>query len=588
MKVSEFNQTMAYLLKPKPKMQVAELDSELEKTLQELNEKFGPGTIQQGTQGIPQPPIKTPQAIFEFEERMKGRMADGGRVGFADAGLVTRGPNKGKYFLRYKPVGSAERVRRFFDTNEELQNFIKTRPGYVRPTSEILEIAKDLKKELKRLPTQTEVANKAGISIQAVKNRLKEGVDFAKPLTKLEAAKLGGRKRPDTAVSEVSDDLVKKYRNLKQTHVSPLLETTTAGSKIFRVSFTGPIANDFKDFSLPATEKNFKIIKEKIDDVVTSNVYKNKARVYKTPEDFRKLRRLKESIYRKKDPFGVYEKLRRFKAKVFPGDFSKDIQIQHGQPKFTTQSLNKFGFIDKDVNISPAVEFTERIRNEEVGKLLNRLKTKRPLEIKKSLIEDFNNKMKALKGQLKGTKGQGLVNFELFKIDNQGKVSKLKDVGFNPKKGLVASDEDLSKITKERANQLIKEGKKKILKEGYRRGFLDKTGKILKGAGKVIKPIGYAFGANAVKSAISQADEINLDLSPVDLFMALDSGDASVALNNARRRVDPEFATQERAKDLAKMKDDFEEVGLNKIQPLDKIEPLDDIGMQEYTEDYMI
>ena len=588
MKVSEFNQTMAYLLKPKPKMQVAELDSELEKVLQELNEKFGPGTIQEGTQGIPQPPIKTPQAIFEFEERMKGRMADGGRVGFADAGLVTKGPNKGKYFLRYKPVGSAERVRRFFDTNEELQNFIKTRPGYVRPTSEILEIAKDLKKELKRLPTQTEVANKAGISIQAVKNRLKEGVDFAKPLTKLEAAKLGGRKRPDTAVLEVSDDLVKKYRNLKQTHVSPLLETTTAGSKIFRVSFTGPIANDFKDFSLPATEKNFKIIKEKIDDVVTSNVYKNKARVYKTPEDFRKLRRLKESIYRKKDPFGVYEKLRRFKAKVFPGDFSKDIQIQHGQPKFTTQSLNKFGFIDKDVNISPAVEFTERIRNEEVGKLLNRLKTKRPLEIKKSLIEDFNNKMKALKGQLKGTKGQGLVNFELFKIDNQGKVSKLKDVGFNPKKGLVASDEDLSKITKERANQLIKEGKKKILKEGYRRGFLDKAGKVLKGAGKVIKPIGYAFGANAVKSAISQADEINLDLSPVDLFMALDSGDANVALNNAKRRVDPEFATQERAKDLAKMKDDFEEVGLNKIQPLDKIEPLDDIGMQEYTEDYMI
>ena len=58
--------------------------------------------------------------------------------------------------------------------------------------------------------------------------------------------------------------------------------------------------------------------------------------------------------------------------------------------------------------------------------------------------------------------------------------------------------------------------------------------------------------------------------------MALDSGDASVALNNARRRVDPEFAAQERAKDLARLKDDFEEVGL------------DNIGMQEYTEDYMI
>ena len=58
----------------------AVLDSDLEAAIQSLNEKFGPGTIQQGTQGIPPPPIKTPQAIFEFEERMKGRMAEGGNV----------------------------------------------------------------------------------------------------------------------------------------------------------------------------------------------------------------------------------------------------------------------------------------------------------------------------------------------------------------------------------------------------------------------------------------------------------------------------------------------------------------------------
>ena len=83
----------------------------------------------------------------------------------------------------------------------------------------------------------------------------------------------------------------------------------------------------------------------------------------------------------------------------------------------------------------------------------------------------------------------------------------------------------------------------------------------LKTAGKVIKPVGYAFGVNAVKSAIGKADEMNLDLSPIDLFIALDSGDADVAINNAKRRVDPEFAAAERAKDLAQMTDDFEEVG---------------------------
>ena len=35
----------------------AVLDPDLEKVLQELNERFGPGTIQEGTQGIPQPKI---------------------------------------------------------------------------------------------------------------------------------------------------------------------------------------------------------------------------------------------------------------------------------------------------------------------------------------------------------------------------------------------------------------------------------------------------------------------------------------------------------------------------------------------------
>ena len=47
----------------------------------------------------------------------------------------------------------------------------------------------------------------------------------------------------------------------------------------------------------------------------------------------------------------------------------------------------------------------------------------------------------------------------------------------------------------------------------------------------------------------------------MDKIIAFDSGDAEVALNNARRRVDPQFAAQERAKDLAQMSDDFEEVG---------------------------
>jgi hypothetical protein len=112
-------------------------------------------------------------------------------------------------------------------------------------------------------------------------------------------------------------------------------------------------------------------------------------------------------------------------------------------------------------------------------------------------------------------------------------------------------NKELSKLT-EADKPLLKNLKDSALKN------------IVKGTklvGKVIKPVGYAFGANAVKSAISKAEDQGLELNLVDKIIAFDSGDAEVALNNAKRRVDPEFAAAERAKDLAKMTDDFEEVG---------------------------
>lgn len=76
---------------------------------------------------------------------------------------------------------------------------------------------------------------------------------------------------------------------------------------MFRVTLSGPIANDFKIKARPATKENLQAIANEIDDVVTSNVYKNKAKQFKTPEQFRKLRRLKDAMYREKDPYGVYE-----------------------------------------------------------------------------------------------------------------------------------------------------------------------------------------------------------------------------------------------------------------------------------------
>ena len=56
--------------------------------------------------------------------------------------------------------------------------------------------------------------------------------------------------------------------------------------------------------------------------------------------------------------------------------------------------------------------------------------------------------------------------FELLKLNAAGNVVKLKDVGFNPKKGLAYGNElgelDLAKISQEQADQIIALGKEKI------------------------------------------------------------------------------------------------------------------------------
>jgi len=332
--------------------------------------------------------------------------------------------------------------------------------------------AKTVANNLNRIPTQNELIQATGKAAATIKKYFKEGIDYLKPMTKKEAAKLGGKK--PTGITTVSDDLVKQFKDLKATHISPSVETSKAGTKLFRVKFSGPIKNDFKNIAVPATKENLKIIKKQVDDVVSGNLYKNKSKVFKTPADKRKLRQLKEAMYKKQDPFRVYENLRKYKAKKFPGSMSEDIVIQHGQPKFTTQTLSRMGLIPSKINISPGVEKAERLRNELLSRTLVKLKNpNRSIEDKKAIIDEANSIFTGLKNQLKKTKGSGLVNFELLKLDKTGKVARLKDTGFDPKKGLAYGDElgqlDFAKINKDQANQIINLGKRKIDEDLVRR-----------------------------------------------------------------------------------------------------------------------
>ena len=322
-----------------------------------------------------------------------------------------------------------------------------------------------LTKNLNRLPTQDEIVKATGKAAKTIKSYFKEGVDYLKPMSKKESAKLGGKK--PTGITTVTDDFVKNIKNLKATHISPTIETSKAGSKSIRVKFTGPIKNDFKDINLPATKENLNLVKSKIDDITKSATYKDKARVFKGPIEQRKIRRSMEAMYKKQDPHGVYKALQKYKTKKFPGTMSKDIVLQHGDAKFTTQTLSRMGLIPSKVNISPAVERIERLRNQVLRDATVKLNNPKRSNIEKqAIIDELNSTYKGLKNQLKGTEGQGLVNFQMLKLDDAGNVIKLKDVGFNPKKGLAYGDElgelDFANITKEQADEIIKLGKRKI------------------------------------------------------------------------------------------------------------------------------
>ena len=326
----------------------------------------------------------------------------------------------------------------------------------------LVEFVENFVKNNNRQPTIMEIADGAKASTASIKKYLKEGVDFT-VASKLEAAKLGGKK--PTGITKVSDKLVKEFKDLKIKGISTSVETTKAGSKSFRIRFDKKLG--LKDIFVPATEENLNNLKSQVAEIIDSDNYGKNITPFQTDADKRKIRQFKEALYKKQDPYGVYKSLQEYKTEKFPGTLSKEIQIQHGQPKFTTQTLSRFGLIPADVNVSAPVEKTERIRNNALKIAMSKLNNpNRSIGDKEKIIEEFNDTMKGLRGQLKGTPAQGLVNFELLDIDQDGNITKLKDTGFNPKKGMAYGEAlgelDLAKITKEQADQIINLGKQKI------------------------------------------------------------------------------------------------------------------------------
>ena len=124
---------------------------------------------------------------------------------------------------------------------------------------------------------------------------------------------------------------------------------------------------------------------------------------------------------------------------------------------------------------------------------------------------------------------------------------------------LTDQDKALLEVLKKQSMKAAKLPKKELVP--MKEKILSATGKVLKGAGKVLKPLGYVIGTNAVIQAKSMADEMGIELKPQDYFMAVDSGDANVAIDNYKRRNIPGYSEKQAGITLGKFQDDFSEVG---------------------------
>jgi hypothetical protein len=228
--------------------------------------------------------------------------------------------------------------------------------------------------------------------------------------------------------------------------------------------------------------------------------------------------------------------------------------------------------LQRDYNFPKTMKLKELIDRVNVG--LTDLAYKTDGKVRGELLEISNKGMKFVDNPVKNydiIPGQGLVKgttkdlepiIKKFRTGKSGQLilDEKGELILKKNKTLTQSEaEDVFSITENMKKQLPEAAKTQPV--SLKEKILSGAAKTFKNVGKVIKPVGYAFGANALKSAITKAEEQGLELNLMDKIMAFDSGDPEVALNNAKRRVDPVFATQERAKDLAQMTDDFEEVG---------------------------
>ena len=457
------------------------------------------------------------------------------RTELVEGGLLKTGPNKGKYVLRSQIDG--ERIRRFFDTKEEFDAAVKesqTKPkGGARDQSKRISVP--TKKEL-------DIANQ----FYGPRYNL-TGTELWKSLTGKERAGIKSGTTTGISITKGKGPQVKASNQLSKENFIKL----AAANRDKTLKEFVEILKPYK--TLRGNNFTIDTIRERV------NMYDLGPGFFKREPGKGMDDEAKEQSFKKR-------KKRLDITAPFQTKGTKGFQFHH--------IMNIGGEIPLDTNdiavISGKMNRTLSPYNRDLNNIaddISDLINDQPKNYLKR-IDELNDKAegivkKAVKELPKEYRNLIGFNRVVPVFDEYG-----TPVNFVGKKFGGSNQKNpgikLENLSTEQANSLRKQIKTDALsfeKVGLKDKILSGAGKVLKGVGKVIKPIGYAVGTKALFDARALAKEQGIELSKMDQLMAIDSGDPNVAINNYMRRNNPEFAAAERAKDLAQMTDDFEEVG---------------------------
>jgi hypothetical protein len=322
-----------------------------------------------------------------------------------------------------------------------------------------------------------------------------------------------------------------------------------AGKEMRRTLTWIPDNPDFSDNTLNKLWKSklIKYDKNKIDELMYEAFGNPKSKTY-NPKKFLAI----------KDNLTEYRQLKEAINKKYP---KINFELDHPLSKSTlnklfnatTDQLTRVNVLEADLNNgfkdSLSLQYEKSIKNKNLNQKKAVEKIAKDLKLNIGKVSDDATNFK-----------YGVKEFQKLNIrDEIGKaIANQSDLN-NNFKNYVKKNPELFKTANVNPNVNITNIGKRELK-GIDK-ILKTLGTGVKAAGKVIKPIGYAVGANAVKTAISKAEEQGLDLSITDKLMAFDSGDPEVAIDNWKRRNVPGYSEEQAGITLAKFQDDFEEVG---------------------------